>query len=349
MDKPLSASEDHTSVEHAAADKAACMSTDRQQMIQEAARTVGRELARLREERYRKMDDISAYLKVSMAKLKALEAGDLDHLPDMAFVIGIVRGYAKMLNVDPAPLVDKLRQARGLPEPHLALPGSDGVRLPRHHRPLAWTARLQRRRLWVIVGLCALMFALLVLLLRQYARVPTAQFIPERKIMPKAPAPLQQSSPSTQVQEPQTQDSTVDAMHPQWSVADTSTEKTAEAVHELKRQSNDLSAPALEADTVEPPDGRHAEDTQLIKNNGLSTLHFKVSQNTWISVRQSNNQNVYMGLLSAGEQRDIEGKLPLQIVIGNVAGLETLELDGQLIERSKYKPARNNVARFSLP
>jgi hypothetical protein len=47
------------------------------------------------------IDDVSARLKVSSAKLRALESGDISQLPDTTFALGVVRSYAKMLGADP--------------------------------------------------------------------------------------------------------------------------------------------------------------------------------------------------------------------------------------------------------
>jgi cytoskeleton protein RodZ len=39
----------------------------------------------------------------------------------------------------------------------------------------------------------------------------------------------------------------------------------------------------------------------------------------------------------------------LQFVIGNRAGLDSLEVNGAPVDPSKYANAKGNVARFSLP
>ncbi len=96
---------------------------------------------------------------------------------------------------------------------------------------------------------------------------------------------------------------------------------------------------------------QHTAVPPPVQSDVQSILHFKASQNTWMSVRQSGDQSVYMGLLNAGEERDIQARLPVDIIVGNVLGLESLELNGETVEPSKYKRTQgsNHVARFSLP
>ena len=81
----------------------------------ESLAAVGSRLAQLRETRGWTVDDVSARLKVAPQKLRALEAGDISHLPGVTFALGVVRSYAKMLGVDPEPFAQALRRERGVP------------------------------------------------------------------------------------------------------------------------------------------------------------------------------------------------------------------------------------------
>src|ERR1700744_2084875 len=92
---------------------------------------VGARLTQLRESKNWSIDDVSARLKVSSAKLRALEAGDISQLPDTTFALGVVRSYAKRLGADPAPFTQALRREKGVPAPDLSMPASSGRDLPR--------------------------------------------------------------------------------------------------------------------------------------------------------------------------------------------------------------------------
>jgi len=70
--------------------------------------------ARLREARERaglKVADVASHLKFAPRQVEALEAGDLSQLPEMPFVRGFVRSYAKLLQIDSAPLLETLPDA----------------------------------------------------------------------------------------------------------------------------------------------------------------------------------------------------------------------------------------------
>ena len=68
----------------------------------------GRMLAQLRAERKLSIADVAQRLKYGARQIEALEAEEFDKLPGGTFVRGMVRGYAKLLDTDPQPLLDEL-------------------------------------------------------------------------------------------------------------------------------------------------------------------------------------------------------------------------------------------------
>ena len=70
----------------------------------------GRMLAQLRSERGLSVTDVAQRLKYGARQIEALEAEDFGKLPGTTFVRGMIRGYAKLLAVDPEPLLKALEQ-----------------------------------------------------------------------------------------------------------------------------------------------------------------------------------------------------------------------------------------------
>ncbi len=70
----------------------------------------GRMLAAERERQGISVADMAARLRLHPKQIAAIEAEDLDRLPGGPFVRGFVRNYAKELRIDPAPVLDALRQ-----------------------------------------------------------------------------------------------------------------------------------------------------------------------------------------------------------------------------------------------
>src|SRR5258708_530369 len=70
----------------------------------------GRLLAQLRAERKLSIADVAQRLKYGVRQIEALEAEEFDKLPGATFVRGMVRGYAKLLETDPEPVLGALEE-----------------------------------------------------------------------------------------------------------------------------------------------------------------------------------------------------------------------------------------------
>src|SRR2546425_12845300 len=70
----------------------------------------GQMLAQLRLERKLSIADVAQRLKYGVRQIEALEAEEFDKLPGTTFVRGMVRGYAKLLDTDPQPMLEELEQ-----------------------------------------------------------------------------------------------------------------------------------------------------------------------------------------------------------------------------------------------
>ena len=123
---------------------------------------VGARLTQLRELKGWTIEDVSARLKVSVTKLRALESGDISHLPDTTFALGVVRSYAKMLGADPTPFTQALRREKGVPVPDLSMPASSGKDLPRGRVSLSLGGSGQKSRSW-LWGIAAVIVAVIAL------------------------------------------------------------------------------------------------------------------------------------------------------------------------------------------
>lgn len=82
---------------------------------------------------------------------------------------------------------------------------------------------------------------------------------------------------------------------------------------------------------------------------GEAIIALRVTQDSWFSVRGKDGKEVFSGLVHAGDTKEVTGAGPFKVTIGNKAGLESLTLDGQPVDPSKYSAAKGNVARFALP
>ncbi|MDQ7980431.1 helix-turn-helix domain-containing protein [Paraburkholderia sp. SARCC-3016] len=332
----------------------------------ESLASVGARLAQLRESKGWSIEDVSARLKVSVTKLRALEAGDLSHLPDTTFALGVVRSYAKMLGADPAPYTQALRRERGVPAPDLTMPASAGADLPRGKVSLSLGSNAPRRRSW-LWGVAAVVVALIALAMWHtnggdssawLARLKaTASGAGSTSAASGAAANVAQGSTTAQPAdnaEASDAQTAVVAQSASQSEAQ-QTQPAAAAPNVAANSANPAAATANAAVQASAATGTGAAANSASASTaqaalaGGSTVAIKVTQDSWFSIRQKDGKEVFSGLVHAGDSKEVSGEPPFRVTVGNKAGLDSMTLDGQPVDPAKYASAKGNVARFALP
>jgi cytoskeleton protein RodZ len=77
----------------------------------------GQILKREREQKKITLDQVAMATKIAMKTLVAIEEGDLDNLPQKAFLRGFVRSYARYLKLDEAVVLEKFQEEMGSTNP----------------------------------------------------------------------------------------------------------------------------------------------------------------------------------------------------------------------------------------
>ncbi|VWD20302.1 XRE family transcriptional regulator [Burkholderia lata] len=319
----------------------------------ESLAAVGSRLAQLRETRGWTVDDVSARLKVAPQKLRALEAGDISHLPGVTFALGVVRSYAKMLGVDPEPFAQALRRERGVPEVDLSMPASSGTDLPRgrvsiplggssRHHPWLWGTGI------VVVAVVAVLMwhtggdssSLLARFKGGDAEHASAASVP--------------AASSSSVEEAASSGASA-------VVANEVSAPAAASAAPAQVIASAVPAPAPVAPVVAAAASQPvvattaasaaapAQPASVVVAAGQSMIELKVKQDSWFSVRDKSGKELFSGLVHGGEAKQVVGDGPFKVTIGNKAGLDAVAFDGKPVDPAKYSAARGNVARFTLP
>lgn len=319
----------------------------------ESLAAVGSRLAQLRETRGWTVDDVSARLKVAPQKLRALEAGDISHLPGVTFALGVVRSYAKMLGVDPEPFAQALRRERGVPEVDLSMPASSGTDLPRgrvsiplggssRHHPWLWGTGI------VVVAVVAVLMwhtggdssSLLARFKSGDAEHASAASAPAASSSSVEEAA---SSGASVVVANEVPAPAVASAAPAPVVASAAPAPAPVAPVVTAAASQPAVATATASAAVP------AQPASVVVAAGQSMIELKVKQDSWFSVRDKSGKELFSGLVHGGEAKQVAGDGPFKVTIGNKAGLDAIAFDGKPVDPAKYSAARGNVARFTLP
>ena len=342
---------------------------------------VGAQLASVRTEKGRSVDEMASRLKVSAAKVVALEAGDLAPLHDAAFAVGLVRSYAKVLGMDPEPLTDALRGVRHTHTPNLALPpsGAKASSMRRANVPLSWSTRRSDRRSWIWGGLAAVV-VLVLLVVWRVGNEPNGWL---QRVKGEAASDVDAANPQA------VSGAVVSTLPPVGAngmSGDTASSASTVATTSGNAPSvvSPLTAPSQASAAAGTDGGASASSlasmatlaavssahpgsgasAPLAPGVGLagqaasgsaapvaggSHLSISVTQDTWMSVKGADGRMAFSGIVHAGQSQNIDSVRPMHVTVGNMSGVSGIEQDGHALNVKTYAGNGKNVARFTLP
>lgn len=253
------------------------------------AAAVGGELKRAREERGLALADVAQQLKFSLRQLEALEHDRYDELPGVTFARGMTRSYARLLKIDPDPLLGRIAERFDVP---------DSNELAERYRqpvPFSDSARLSTL---VYLGLSIGILALVGGVGYQWYHERNAK--PQMAFVSAATAPLDapaEAVPAAPAPPPAPEQISIAAAPPP------STPKVASA----------SSAAASAAPKVVPA--------------GIQRIVIRCEQEAWIEVRNADDRMFLSSLNAAGSERVVQGRGPFTLVIGNAQHVRVLHND----------------------
>ncbi|WP_341938607.1 RodZ domain-containing protein [Marinimicrobium sp. C2-29] len=271
-----------------------------------------------REEAQLKEEDVARELRMTVSKVRALEADDYAQLHSDTFVRGYLRTYAKLLKLDADEVLQAYKQARlaaGLEEEEEESPLQ--INVPEPSRPL-W-----RFALWIVILLVGL-WALSVWFLGNQPsstggeaamNEPVAELGLEQ---PVAPSPADSESPSGEGGQ------VIDMAADQ-----TSLDESATGMEETPSESES-------ADT--PTDTEALASTRVQSGQGgltgpelLDQLTLTFDEECWLEVTDSRGDILAVDLVLEGRTLSLSGKAPFDVKMGNARAVN-VELNGDPVE-----------------
>ena len=86
------------------------------EMVSSVFRDVGQVLAEARVEQNLTIEDVAAKIHIRQQYLSNLEEGDLEGLPGRVYILGFIRTYARLLNLDGEELIRRVNTLPNLPD-----------------------------------------------------------------------------------------------------------------------------------------------------------------------------------------------------------------------------------------
>lgn len=320
---------------------------------------VGRRLALAREARGLALADVGAHLKVGPKKIEAIEANDWQSLLPLPYLRGFVRNYAKLVQLDPEPLLAEIDLALGRTGPDAVTPltmaAEAAAGRPARVLDTPFYDRHERRLRVPALGKgagVALLIVVLVALAAWFAwQRETGKAGPAEGPAVDAPAGLPQSLPPPDLTPAQPAAPAAPAANgagganegggaagvPNPGAPNVPAAPTpAQPAPGEGRAVQALPAPVSQAVPAPVP---------VPGGGGAGTLVLRFADQSWTEVRQGDGSIVFSQLNRAGSEKSLSGTGPFDLVIGNPATV-TLLHNGSLVDLAPY--TRQNVARLRL-
>ncbi len=300
----------------------------------------GSMLRQLREERGLALEGLASMLKVTPAKLDALESGRYHELPDAAFTRALAMTICRVLKVDSAPVLASLPQAQ-LASLAASEPNQVPFKAKRARLNLDVPAAFPWRELfsarWLVPVAVLLAAVALYFLPQEWMnwRPDLMHGVPVAALAASEPVASSASVPAS---------AGMSSALPATSAVAVS-EAAANAASGAEAMSANAASPYEPVYAVEPVASAASSAASTPVTSAGSALVINVTASSWIEVRDASGRRLLSRHVTPGETVGVDGTAPLALKIGNVAGV-SMSYKGQSVDLQPY--ARNNVARLEL-
>jgi cytoskeleton protein RodZ len=288
---------------------------------------VGQELAAAREARGLALADVAQQLKFAPRQLEALEQEQFGALPGATFAKGMVRSYARLLKLDPEPLLQRVAG-------HFEVPDSNRL-AARYHQPVPFSDSA-RKSTFVYLGLSAGVLVLVGAVAYEWHQERTAVARPASRATPSvAKAAPREAKPRPAPV----------AVQPAMAPAPDQEKTTLAATSAIPAPAPAPVPVPPAAITPEKPKVVSAEKPKAV-SAGPHRLVVRTEGEAWIEIRDAADRMLVSSLNPPGSERVVRGKPPYSLVIGNASNVTVL-YDDKPIDLAPH--TRQDVARLTVP
>ena len=299
---------------------------------------VGAELKNAREQLGLTVSEVAHHLKLAPRQVEALEEERFEQLPGVTFARGMLKNYARLLKLEPEPLLERIADRFQAP---------DANRLAaRYSQPVPFSDSA-RRSTFVYLGLSILVLALGGGVAYQWYREHKAPAdLAQAK---RAPAKADVVASAAPAAAPRAQPKMAEPV-----VQSELTAKVAVAREPEKPAQTQKPSPVEKVVAPQKPaqpDKRAADNVTVAKvapaaPGNVNRLVIRCEEDAWIEVKDAKDRMLVSSLNPKGSERIVRARGPLTLVIGNAAHVQVIHNDRPVDLAPHIKLT---TARFTLP
>jgi len=296
---------------------------------------IGAQLKQAREAQGLAIDDVALQLKFAPRQIESLEQERFERLPGPTIARGMVRNYARLLKLDPEPLIERLA-------PRVEAPPDANQIAERFRQEVPFSDSTKRSTLLYAgfsVGVLLLVGALAYEWQQQKA-APRVEAPPPERTQPAEPPAQTAAVPQPPASVPEPAPAPVPApvvMEKQHAAPPAPVEK--------KTIEKKPAPVAVLAKKPEPETVPTVDESDKPLAPGTHRIVLRTEGEAWLEVKDGAGRMLISSLNPAGTERTIRGRAPFDIVIGNASSVK-LTYDGKPVDLRPH--TRVEVARFTL-
>ncbi len=320
---------------------------------------IGAILKEHREKQDVSINQVANQLHLDVNVIITIENDDHDSLPDPIYVRGYIRGYCKLLKLDPEQMLALYKESAGREDPEIIPEIKYPSQSSSSDKPVkAFTYLISLGLVLLVIAWWQSNFTI--------SRPPTpvsdvsdTQTVEDVAIEEQLSEPLEEININQYVpvssyldQYPMDITITPGTAETQMINPFATTDEGVQVDNQIMEEISDNLMSELDFDSTitsseDPQAGNAAaeEQEETPPSTGPDTLVLTINADSWIEIFDVNEQKVYFDLGRTGDELTLKGTAPFDILLGFAQGV-SIEYNGEPVDQSPY--TRAGVARFTL-
>ena len=270
--------------------------------------------------------DVADQINLPLRTITTLEKDDFEHLPESIYIRGYLRSYARVVGIEAEGLVN-VYNAQHHVESEISSRSNPN---PSYDSAILWSS----------AAVLTILIGLLVTWWVDVKQTPEQDF---ELVSNESVSTISKAGDDAATQSSSTADNKVDKIIQP---------PIEEASKQIPPPEEDQALPSNSGESLTTDVKQAMEEESLNPNlvtlhdGGADVLTVTYVEKSWTEIRDADLNPLMQGLIEPGVVRDLSGKAPFHIFLGNSPGV-VIEVNGQYFDHSEYNRS-NRTARFQV-
>jgi len=271
--------------------------------------------------------DVAEQINLPIHIIQALEADDFDSLPGSTYVRGYLRNYARVVGVNEEGIA-KLYIEQHHQEPVIEAP----KRSKQSYDPAI---------MWSTTAVLSVLVGLVITWWIDY------NSLPEQNVDVVTNVVSEKLNNDQGISDDVSNDAKDNSASRKSAISEFETNQSLEMSDLTAAELNESDQEeTITADQQQAMEDASHNPTLVSSIDGAQTITVTYVEKSWTEIRDADSNTLIQGLIEPGVVRDIKGKPPFEIFLGNAPGV-VIEVNGLYFDHSQYNRS-NRTARFQV-